>query len=211
MNLLAFLVDQVLPPRETEAMIRGVSYEQFSQNLSPGLRGQGTQAVYSLFPYDDALAQACILEAKFQDSRTAAGLLGAALCEFLYEFMSESEPFNPSPPVIVPIPLSQTRLKERGYNQTERIAQAALKSGISIDIQTDLLVRTRSTVPQTSLTGTARRTNVAGAFSACRPCEWYRTYIVLDDVVTTGHTMLAACQALRAAGAQRLLPLTLAY
>lgn len=211
MRLAEFLLDAVFPPRDTELLVRTASPELVKGILSPVVRGEGAHAVLSLFSYMDAFGQACILEAKFEDNMHAAGLLGSALYEFLYEFLAESAAFDPAPPILVPLPLSSTRLQERGYNQTERVARHALEIGLKIELDSSLLVRTRSTKPQTSLSGRARRSNVAGAFATTHPCDPYRTYIVFDDVVTTGNTMRAACEALRAGGALRLLPLTLAY
>lgn len=211
MRIAGFILDTVFPPRETEILVRGLSYEELSVALSPVLRGDGAQSVISLFPYIDTRVQACILEAKFEGSQRAAELLGDALYEFLHEFLDERRAFDPMPPLLAPLPLSADRLQERGYNQTERIIEAARTRGLPAVLDIDLLVRTRSTQPQTSLTGRARRSNVAGAFAVTRPCDPYRTYIVVDDVITTGNTMLAACEALRAGGAERLLPLTLAY
>jgi len=211
MRLAEFLLDAVFPPRDTELLVRTASPELVNGILSPVVRGEGAHAVASLFSYTDALAQACILEAKFENHMRAAELLGSALHEFLYESLAERAAFEPAPPILVPLPLSSARLKERGYNQTERVAWHALEKGLRIELDTGLLIRTRSTKPQTSLSGRARRSNVAGAFATVRPCDPYRTYIVFDDVVTTGNTMRAACDALRAGGALRLLPFTLAY
>lgn len=219
MRILELLLDAALPPRETEALVRRTKGSELFERLSPVMTGAGGHGVMSLFPYEDPLVQACILEAKFEGSQRAAEFLGRALREFLYEFLAESTAFDPSPPVFVPLPLSAGRFKERGYNQVERVLSYAIAvderaergaPSLGAKIDTDLLRRIRETMPQTSLSGNARRKNVAGAFGAS-PCSPYRTYIVVDDVITTGNTMLAACEALRAAGASRLLPLTFAY
>lgn len=211
MRLLTLLADTILPPRETEAFVRDLTFERLVQELSPVCRGEGPQAAVSLFPYAHPLVEACILEAKFQGNRNADELLGRALREFLHEFLAESSAFETSPPIIVPLPLSAARYAERGYNQVERVVQAALAGNVRAECVSGVLIRTRETQPQTSLTGAARRTNVAGAFAASGSCDPYRTYILVDDVITTGNTMLAACAAMRAGGAARLLPLTLAY
>lgn len=211
MRLAEFMLDVIFPPRDTDAIVRGSSSERLKSVLSPVTQGEGRHATISLFPYTDTLAQACILEAKFEDNMHATKLLASALHEFLYEFLALRAVCEPTSPVLVPLPLSETRLQERGYNQTERIVRCTMEIGLHADIDIDLLRRTRSTKPQTSLSGHARRVNVAGAFEAVHTCDPFRTYIVVDDVITTGNTMLAACEALRAGGAKRLLPLTLAY
>lgn len=210
MRILELLLDVALPPRPTEFLMRKAGGDGLLEHLSPIMAGAGALGVMSLFPYNDPLVQACILEAKFEGSQRAAEFLGRALCEFLFEFLAESAVFDPLPPVLVPLPLSAMRLKERGHNQVERVLRYATP-GLRAEIDAKLLMRMRETAPQTSLSGNTRRENVAGAFGAGHPCSPHRTYIVVDDVITTGNTMLAACEVLRAAGAQQLLPLTLAY
>lgn len=212
MRPFEILADFLLPPRESETFVRRIDKHAMLTRLEPVITGGGERAVVSLFPYRDPLVEACILETKFQGNERAAEFLGRALSEFLYEFLAESAAFDPIPPCIVPLPLSPARLKERGYNQVERVIRSALESRpLRAEVDSTLLVRARETLPQTSLSGSARRRNVEGAFVAVSSCSGHRTYIMVDDVITTGHTMLAASTALRAAGAKRLLPLTFAY
>jgi len=102
---------------------------------------------------------------------------------------------------LIPVPLGARRLRSRGYNQSERLA-AALGSRHGLPVRTDLLVRGRETTTQTALTPDARRANVSGAFSA-RGAAAGRLVLV-DDVFTTGATLLAAAAALGAAGAEQV-------
>jgi predicted amidophosphoribosyltransferase len=106
---------------------------------------------------------------------------------------------------LIPIPLGMHRLRERGYNQSERIA-VAVGELIGRPVRTDLLRRVRETGTQTALTPEARQANVAGAF---RGGGAQRLRLVLiDDVFTTGATLCAAAVALQAAGAERVEAVT---
>jgi ComF family protein len=108
---------------------------------------------------------------------------------------------------LIPIPLGARRQRQRGYNQSERIA-AALGSRIGAPLQANLLQRVRETRTQTALTPEARHANVAGAFRA-EPVNGLELVLV-DDVFTTGATLAAAAAALSAAGARRVDAVTFA-
>ena len=113
---------------------------------------------------------------------------------------------------MVPIPLGSRRLRERGYNQSERIA-AALGARLQVPVCASWLERVRETGTQTALTPEERRANVHGAFSApaagLRAAEGVHVVLV-DDVFTTGATLIAAAAALRDAGAARVEAITFA-
>ncbi len=98
--------------------------------------------------------------------------------------------------VIVPVPLARRRLRERGYNQSEAIARG-VKAVTGIGMETKALVRTVYEASQTSLQRWQRVANVGSAFSR-RHADGLRGkhVLILDDVVTTGATMLACASTL---------------
>jgi len=108
---------------------------------------------------------------------------------------------------LVPIPLGARRLRSRGYNQSERIA-AALGARLGVPVRTDLLQRVRETRSQTALTPEARQANVQEAFSAA--AAGGMPVVLVDDVCTTGATLVAAAAALLDAGAASVDAVTFA-
>jgi predicted amidophosphoribosyltransferase len=96
--------------------------------------------------------------------------------------------------------LHATRLRERGYNQAAELARFAARE-LALPLDRGLLLRPRSTRGQTGLGARARTLNVAGAFATTRALPGAPRLALVDDVVTTGSTVLAAAAALRAAGA----------
>jgi ComF family protein len=120
--------------------------------------------------------------------------------------MRELEPLTPGVSLL-PIPLGARRLRVRGYNQSQRIADA-LGACLDLAVKPELLRRDRETPTQTALTPEARHANVAGAFRATSASGLH--VVLVDDVFTTGATLASAGAALLAAGAVRVEAVTFA-
>jgi ComF family protein len=103
---------------------------------------------------------------------------------------------------LVPVPLARSRQRERGYNQSELLAQE-LSRLWNVPVWNDVVTRERATRTQTELTPGERLSNVAGAFrvreSAAGKLRGAHV-IIVDDVVTTGATLGACALALFEAG-----------
>lgn len=107
---------------------------------------------------------------------------------------------------LVPVPLARRRFRERGFNQAERLA-SALSAITGFPLRPDRLRRVRETPTQTRLTPEGRLANLSGAFLAI-PAS--RPAILVDDVFTTGATLISATSALVGAGASGVRAVTFA-
>ena len=116
----------------------------------------------------------------------------------------------PSPDVVIPVPLHPRRLRQRGYNQSSLLAQAALGRQRAI-IDESIVSRIVDTPPQARLSGEARQRNMQSAFRV-NPARLQATahVLIVDDVMTTGATIGELARVLRQAGARRIDVVTVA-
>ena len=111
--------------------------------------------------------------------------------------------------VVIPVPLSRTRLRERGYNQSEVIARSFINFTKLPTL--NALARRKDTQKQTTLSRQDRFANLEGAFVSLFDFRKYRGNIyLLDDVLTTGATLAQAAAALRRASAKNIYGIVVA-
>lgn len=152
-------------------------------------RYERTSAVFTYtFPLD-ALVQAL----KYGGNLVVARLLGEALAAAVAAERAD---------VIVPMPLSRGRLRERGFNQALEIARYVGRA-TGIPVAADACRRVVDTAAQASLPWKARARNVRGAF-VCDADLRERTVAIVDDVMTTGATLNELARNVRRAGAREI-------
>ncbi len=112
--------------------------------------------------------------------------------------------------VVTAVPLSELRVRQRGYNQSECLARLIAKSlGVKYD---DLLIKTKENFPQHTLTLNERFENVKGVYRVSNIREVRNKNILLcDDVVTTGSTLKECAKMLKLFGAKSVTCCTIAY
>jgi ComF family protein len=154
------------------------------------------------FVFSGVIRQA-IHKLKYQNIRSLAGLLA----EFLHDFMQES----PVPgEVLVPVPLHNKRLRERGYNQSGLLAKELSKLS-GLPLEDNCLVRRHHAPPQArSANIDERRLNITGAF-VCRDDRLQdKSVVLIDDVSTSGITLDACASVLKSSGAASVWGLVVA-
>ena len=148
------------------------------------------------FPWDGLVGRF-----KFQSQPELAGLLAAVMAGAVLRGAAGAA--GAEVDVIVPVPLSDARLAERGYNQAWELARR-LAARLRLPALANGLLRLRDTPHQVGLTRQARQRNLRDAMwvapAAAAQLAGRRVALV-DDVLTTGVTAAAASQALLAAGA----------
>jgi ComF family protein len=167
---------------------------RWCDRLAPALR-----AVRSAARMDSGTASALVHALKYQGWTATATAMARRMArlEWPRDVLEERA-------ALVPVPLSPSRERERGYNQAERLA-TALAPHWQLPVWTDVLVRTRATQSQVRLTPSERAGNVSGAFAvpiSQRTRLRGRHVVLVDDVITTAATVNAAVQALLEGGAR---------
>jgi ComF family protein len=114
-----------------------------------------------------------------------------------------------APEVIAPVPLHRRRLRERGFNQSLELAKP-LAAVLDAKLAPGALERSSFTTPQVKLKAAERKHNVKGAFAAHGPSVKGRSVLLVDDIMTTGGTLVECAKILRRAGAARVDVLVLA-
>jgi competence protein ComFC len=211
LTLLAHAFDLLFPPSEKELLIRKATFEVFNALLEYKKVNSCTTA---LLPYRHPLVEAAIWELKYRKSRHSQKILGMLLYQEIIAEISEKMLLeNFERPLIVPIPLSRKRLRERGFNQSKLLVEelVRLDSGNTFE-HSDALVKNRHTPPQTRLAKTQRIENLKGCFAVTdkkKVCG--RNIILIDDVVTTGSTLSKARNTLLKAGAKKVICFAVAH
>lgn len=184
-TFLQIVFDSIFPPTTHERLLRDITPTLFLTHYQPIKINQ----TITLSPYTNQTVKAAVAACKFEKNQHAAKLLTHLVTQYLTT--------NPTSghTMLIPIPLSRERTKERGFNQVRRVLEY-LPSSTDITLL-DGLFRTRDTVRQTSLNRHARLTNLTGVFSpttALRTVDWTNVsrVIICDDVLTTGATVSAA-------------------
>lgn len=141
----------------------------------------------------DGVVRAALLAHKERGRLGLARPLGAALAGAVRQL----DP--PRGAVLVPVPSSPAAVRERGQDHARRLAAAAVR-GLPSARARALLRPARGVADQSGLTSAQRAVNLSGALRATRRLDGL-VVVVVDDVVTTGATLVEATRALRVAGA----------
>ncbi len=157
--------------------------------------------IRSPFRFEGVMRQA-IHQLKYRNLRALAIPLSRLLNDYLSTNPVRGE-------VLVPVPLHQKRVRERGYNQSSLLAQELGKL-TKLPVVDNCLIRQHHALPQVrTSTMDERWHNVANAFSCCDHRLRYKQVLLIDDVSTSGATLDSCAAVLKAAGATSVWGLVL--
>ena len=165
----------------------------------------------SLAPYEDPLVKKMIVKMKFRRLDSIGLLLGKLLAEYVKNLNPQPGIMKDGATLIIPIPLSKERLRERGFNQAAVIARS-FSEEIGLPILETALSRIKHTPPQSKTENKkARLENVHGVFSVIeQKAIQGKKIILIDDVSTTGATLRSAARTLKDNGATEIIAFVVA-
>ncbi len=190
-----------------------------------------TTKIKAIFNYKTVLCRQAIWEIKYRANKKLIRDFSLLLYEYILEDLSDLDTFNNFKNIIIlPIPSSSAREKEKGFNQCKLIVQELIKIDQERNSQTftvvkDFLIKKVDTPHQTKVSNRKKRlenlrgtfsvnidawpstqnnslrltqTNHSESFPGAQPANY--SFIIIDDVITTGATMNEAFRALKSAG-----------
>ena len=206
------LLDAVIPPAKDAEIARLITGE----SLIPLLRREALPDepwITYLFPYSNRDIRALIKALKYRGERAPLLSIGKIIGDEILDMLYEKRSFEGwDAPLMIPIPGSAKRVRERGFSQAERIADALMP--VLKDAVTYLpdALKKDERKSQVQVPRTKRVENVFGSFSVKETkIVFGKCIILIDDVVESGATLKDAKRALLGAGAKDVIALAIAH
>lgn len=196
--------------REIFSLLRRVSDQKYD-------------GMFAIFSYQDKLVRKMVWQMKFRECHWVAEVFGQFLAEFVLQKMTEGVcgvQLGTPELILIPTPLHPKRFAERGYNQCEWLCEEIMKNirgakiavGAKMVYDKNILRRVKYRTKQSWSSRVDRFKNAENIFAVNERVEVAgRTFILIDDVVTTSATLNEARRTLLAAGASDVICFTIAH
>jgi competence protein ComFC len=200
---------------------------------APGAERESAKWIFPLYDYRHPTIKKSLWLLKYKGKKRLANIFAEIIYEKILEELSElSVMGNFNNIILIPIPLSPKRYRERGYNQTQLICKEIIKinnlrysvdddNGVDLKLENNILVKIKETEHQARIKDRRiRLKNLTGSF-AIKNAEKNtnnkfsliknRNIILIDDITTTGATLSEAKKVLKQAGARKVIAFTVAH
>ncbi|MCR4306719.1 MAG: hypothetical protein NUV42_01995, partial [Candidatus Yonathbacteria bacterium] len=160
----------------------------------PGASAPLDADIHAIFAYQNKVIKKALWELKYKRRTIVAKQCANMLYDRMLEELSDMRTFHDfTDPLLIPIPLSAKRLRERGFNQSELIAREIHQrdGGGSFTLSPHLLIKTKDTQSQMSIKNKIKRAqNIKGCFAVMDELRVKgKNIILIDDITTTGATL----------------------
>jgi ComF family protein len=207
-----FGLDFLFPADEMVENIRDLPADELASRLPAS--EDNLSGTNSLFAYSDESVKHLVWEIKYHKNEMLAETVGAILARSISaQFAGQEDTF-----LVVPIPQTKQRLRERGFHHTKLIAESIVEHlPANFVLADDILKKVRSTPKQSSIENRQERfENIIGAFAVNESpgtvtCLTGKNIILVDDVITTGATVSEARRVLELAGIRSIFAWAIAH
>lgn len=200
---------------------------------APAAERENAKWIFSLYDYRHPIIKKSLWLLKYKGKKRLANIFAEIIYEKILEELSELSVLeNFIEPILIPIPLSPKRYKERGYNQAELICKELIKinnmrysvyvnGDINMQFENNILIKIKETEHQARIKDRRiRLKNLSDSFAIKnnkRDIEKNinliknRNIILIDDITTTGATLNEARKVLKKAGGRKIIAFTIAH
>ena len=219
MRFLNTILNIVFPVNCMECGASGVDLCSACLARSPSAERETAKWIFPIFDYRHPPIKKALRLFKYNGKKNLAAIFAEILYGKIIEELSDLTPMeNFNDPLLVPIPLSKKRQRERGYNQAKLICKELtkindLRRSVDMKLETNVLIKPKETEHQARIEARqVRLKNVVGSFALQNPLlVKNRNIILIDDITTTGATLNEAKKVLKQAGAKKVIAFTVAH
>ncbi len=217
MNLLDTILNVVFPVNCLSCGKEGSDLCLKCLSDSPAAERESANWIFPLFDYRHIPVKKSIWLLKYKGKKRIAGIFAEVMYGKIIEELSElSVMKNFREPILIPIPLSKKRYRERGYNQAELICEKLVEideKNNNFKLEKNTLIKIKETEHQANIKERRDRLkNLSDSFSVknSKMIEG-KNIILIDDVTTTGATLSEARKILKQSGAKKVIAFTVAH
>lgn len=213
-RILDLMLNALFPKRASTLALEELVEHGLLRSLEPAAETPHS-FIHALFHYKNPTVRSLVWEIKYGANTKIITEVAEIFAEEIHSFFEEHHGFISREWIIVPIPSSRTHRKQKGFNQTEKLAQAIMKThiGNSVSYEPYVLIKTKETKPQTSIKHRSERlSNIIGSFGVQQNNSVVgKNIIIIDDVTTTGSTFVEARKVLKDSGAKHVIGFAIAH
>jgi competence protein ComFC len=218
-TILASVLDLVFPRKCISCKKAGVDLCVACLSEARAAERESAEWIFPLYDYREPVIKKSLWLLKYSGKKRLANVFAENIYENILEELSElSVMENFTEPVLIPIPLSTSRYRERGFNQAQLICEELVKideerHGVNLKLEKNILIKPKETEHQARIKDRGvRLKNIIGSFTIKNSEEIKKKNIILiDDITTTGATLSEAKKVLRHAGARKVIAFTVAH
>lgn len=232
MRFLNTILDIVFPAKCVLCGKTGVDLCRECLKDAPEAERESAEWIFPLYDYRHPAIKKSLWLLKYKGRKRLASVFAENIYEKMLEELSElSVMENFHEPILIPIPLSPKRYRERGFNQAELICKEIIKINnlrygvdahnenkkLKLSLENNILIKPKDTEHQARIRERNRRLkNLTGSFAIKNELGNInkiksKNIILIDDITTTGATLTEAKKTLKCAGARKVIAFTVAH